>query len=113
MTVIDELSALSIYGHWMKKSSCFIVIFLDNSVSYNYIKDVQSCGAVMQNMMLAAHAMGVGSCWIGEILSKENDVKSILEVQNDKLELMGIITLGYQKSEPKNVGRKPIEYFLL
>ena len=110
---IKALSDLSVYGSWMRKAPCFIVIFLDKLHSYNYIKDVQSCGAVMQNMMLAAHAVGIGSCWIGEILPKAEEVKQILEIKNCNMELIGIITLGYAKSAPINVGRKNEEYFLL
>lgn len=110
---INQLSDLSIYGSWMKTAASFIVVFLDKSCSYNYLKDVQSCGAVMQNIMLAAHSINIGSCWIGEILQKANEVKDVLHIENKDLELMGIVTLGYQLGEMVNSRRKNIESFLL
>lgn len=112
-SIIASISNLSIYCNWMKKASCFYVVFLDNSVSYNHLKDVQSCGALMQTIMLAAHSIGIGSCWIGEILPQENSIKNILNINNDFLELMGIITLGYEEGRSFKSSRKNIESFIL
>lgn len=110
---INKLSDLSIYGSWMKKASHLILVFLDKKCSYNYLKDVQSCGAAMQNIMLTAHSLGIGSCWIGEILSRADVVKNILEIENDNIELMGIITLGYERGKSINPGRKEYESFFI
>ena len=68
-------------------------VFLDESCSYNQMKDIQSCGAAMQNTMLVAHALVIGSCWIGEILSKENEVKKLLAIDNEELQLMELCHL--------------------
>lgn len=111
--IINKLSDLSIYGSWMRTASHFILIFLDKQCSYNYLKDVQSCGAAMQNIMLAAHSLGIGSCWIGEILPKANEVKSILGISNNSIDLMGIITLGYERGKSINPGRKQFESFFI
>lgn len=110
---IKSLSELSIYGSWMKTATCFVIVFLNKQCSYDYVKDIQSCGAAMQNMMLMAHFLDVGSCWIGEILPKANEVKTALEIGNENLQLMGIITLGYKKGRVINLGRKSTESFLL
>lgn len=107
------MSELSAYGSWMKDAACFIIVYLDKACSYNYIKDVQSCGAAMQNIMLSACEFNIGTCWIGEILSKANDVNNILNIKNDNFELMGIVTLGYNLGETINSSRRNIESFLL
>lgn len=64
----------------MKSASLFVLCFLDSDCSYDYIKDIQSCGAAMQNMLLAAHASGIGGCWVGEILAKAETVKQVLSL---------------------------------
>lgn len=112
-SVIEAVSKNSIYYSWLRTSPCFVVVFLDKSCSYNQLKDIQSCGAAMQNMMLVAHALGIGSCWIGEILSKENEVKKMLAIDNTDLQLMGIVSFGYTCDEVMNVGRKKIEEFII
>ena len=67
----------------------------------------------MQNMMLATHALGIGSCWIGEILPFSEEVKQILHINDQNLELMAIIVFGYKAGKVNNPGRKNIESFLL
>lgn len=112
-SIIEAVSKNSIYYSWLRTSPCFVIVFLDKSCSYNQMKDIQSCGASMQNMMLAAHALGIGSCWIGEILPKENEVKKLLSIDNEELRLMGIVSFGYACGEVINVGRKGIEEFII
>jgi hypothetical protein len=31
-------------------------------------------GACIQNILLAAHSLGLGTCWLGEILNKKQEV---------------------------------------
>lgn len=109
---IVQLSGLSAYGVWMKTAPLWILVFLDHHSSYHYVKDVQSCGAAIQNMMLAAHALGIGSCWVGEILSKAEEIKKILHL-GEHLELMALITFGYPAGQPIKPARKQLGSFLL
>ncbi|HIZ16278.1 MAG TPA: nitroreductase family protein [Firmicutes bacterium] len=111
--VINNIAALSIYESWMRTAPCFILVFLDKSRSYDYVKDVQSCGAAIQNIILCAHSLNIGSCWIGEILPKAGSVKSLAKISNDSLELMGIVALGYSNGKPSRRMRKDISAFLV
>lgn len=111
--LINEVSQLSVYYPWMRTASVLVLVFLDHSHSYNYIKDVQSCGAAIQNILLTAHALRLGSCWIGEVIDKGLEIKGILDIENDDLELMGVVSLGYVEREPKLVGREAISHFLI
>ena len=81
-TVIKNLAERSIYNKWMTDAEYVVVVFLDRSKSYNWMKDVQSCGAAIQNMLLTACSNAVGSCWIGEVVDYAQDVKNILGVQS-------------------------------
>ena len=111
--VINHLADQSIYGEWMRTAPCIILVFLDQGRSYHYIKDVQSCGAVFQNIALCAHSLGIGSCWIGEILSKAIRIKETLKIKDEPLELMGALALGYAERNTRNPGRRKTESFLL
>jgi nitroreductase len=53
----------------------------------------QALAAAMQNMLLAAHAMGYGACWIGDMMKFGERLNKFLELQPGK-ELVGGITLG-------------------
>lgn len=60
----------------------------------------------LQNMVIAAWAMGVGSCWIGGF--KEDEVKQLLKIP-DKWEIVALVTLGYPAETPHVKRKKPIE----
>lgn len=110
--IIGEISKLSDNSRWLETAPCLIIVYLDKVCSYHYIKDVQSCGAAIQNMLLAAHEMGVGSCWIGSLLEKADDINKLIEV-DDSLELMSIVSLGYGRGKSINIGRKDINEFII
>jgi nitroreductase len=60
----------------------------------------------MQNMVIAAWAMGVGSCWIGDF--KEDKVKQLLKIPA-KWKVVALITFGYPAEQPKQRKKKPYE----
>lgn len=110
--IIEEISKLSANTRWLKTAPCLIIVYLDKLCSYHYIKDVQSCGAAIQNMLLTAHEMGIGSCWGGDLLEKADAVNELLRV-DVCLELMGVVSLGYGRGKSINVGRKDINEFII
>jgi nitroreductase len=71
-------------------------------------------GAAIQNMLLAAHELGLGSCWIGEILKNEEQVKELVGAAND-LELMAVISVGYPskatKSKRRDISQNIVSWF--
>lgn len=65
---------------------------------------VQDASLVLENMMLAAHAQGLGSCWIHrerEMFATEEG-KELMKQWNLPEELVGIgaLALGYPDAEP-------------
>lgn len=110
---IKRISDKSKYHDWMEKAKIIIAVFLDTRCSYDYIKDVQSCGASIQNMLLSATSLNIGSCWIGELLGKENEIKTVLNIGNENLKMMGIVLLGYEEKPHTPSGRKSINSFLI
>ena len=110
--IIEEIAKLSVNSRWLKTAPCLIIVYLDKVCSYHYIKDVQSCGAAIQNMLLTAHEMGIASCWIGSLLEKADDINKLLEVDGS-LELMSVVSLGYGRGKSINIGRKDINEFII
>ncbi len=51
----------------------------------------------MQNMVIAALALGVGSCWIGAC--NEEKVKELLKIP-DKWKVVALLTFGYPAEQP-------------
>jgi F420 biosynthesis protein FbiB-like protein len=71
---------------------------------------VQSLGAAIQNMLLAAHANGLGACWFCAPIFCKETVQRILKVPDD-VEPQALITLGYPAEKPRAPSRKPLETY--
>jgi nitroreductase len=60
----------------------------------------------LQNMVIAAWALGIGSCWIGAC--NEEKVKELLKIP-DKWKFVALLTLGYPAEQPKPRKKKQFE----
>jgi len=65
-----------------------------------------STSIALQNMVIAAWAMGVGSCWIGDF--KENNVKKLLKIP-DKWKIVAFVSFGYPAEKPQLKRKKPLD----
>ncbi len=60
----------------------------------------------MQNMVIAALSLGIGSCWVGGC--KEKEIKKMLKIP-DKWKFVALVTLGYSAEQPKPRKKKQVE----
>lgn len=87
-----ELAQIATYGSFLAEAPVAIAVVIDPSSSNHPVEDG---AAATQNMLLAAHAIGLGSCWIGAYGSGYEDrARQILGVSGDK-RLLSLISLGY------------------
>ncbi len=83
---------------WIKECSHIIAVIADvKKTEYYYPGNgrdyaIESCSACVENMLLAAHALGLGTVWIGAF-DKEL-VHNYLEIPKG-LEVMAFICVGY------------------
>lgn len=71
-----------------------------------YTMAIQSAAMAAQNLLLAAHAEGLGACWICAPLFCQDTVREVLELPTD-YDPQGVITLGYP-AEQKTKDRRPL-----
>ncbi len=84
-----------------------VAVFCDREAMYNDLKDHQGIGACLQNMLLAAHALGLGAVWLGEILNRSAEVCRILATP-PSLELMAVIAIGHPVSRTRSSRRRKL-----
>jgi nitroreductase len=99
----DKLAQCTKYAHIVRASYACICVMLDKSVMYSQLKDNQGAGACIQNMMLAAHALGLGTVWLGQIINDQAAALGTLGKSEKEYELQAVIALGYpdQKGNSK------------
>ncbi|MGD2161820.1 MAG: nitroreductase family protein [Anaerolineales bacterium] len=73
-----------------------------------HIMGVQSVAMAGENILLAAHAEGLGACWVCAPLFVPELVQEVLQLDADWLP-QGMILLGYPADPGRSRGRRPIE----
>jgi len=94
------------YQEHIGRASVLIAIFGDSSSSY-YIHD---CCAAAQNLTLAAHALGLGSCLIDPGIGDETTelhIRSLLKAP-EKLRIILFVAIGFPSETPKPPPRKDL-----
>lgn len=108
----DKVAQQTRYSRIIQNAPVCIGVFLDNSQSYNRVKDIQAIGACIQNMLITIHSLGLGAVWLGEILNKREEVEKILNVSSE-LELMAVVALGYPAESGGKGSRKKLDEVIL
>lgn len=60
----------------------------------------------LENMVLAAEAQGVGSCWVGAF--EEEEVKELLGIPDD-LRVVALVSFGYPAEKPSAHDKKSLK----
>jgi F420 biosynthesis protein FbiB-like protein len=76
-----------------------------------YLMAVQSTAMAGQNLLLAAHDLGLGACWMCAPLFVPDIVRDVLELPDD-WQPQALLTLGYP-AETKVKERRPLEASVL
>ncbi|MGQ9719674.1 MAG: nitroreductase family protein [Nitrososphaerales archaeon] len=87
-----DIAEATTYGKFLAEAPIGIAVVIDPEASTHPVED----GAIAtQNMLLAAHALGLGGCWIGSYGSVyEERAKEILNIPKEK-RLISIISIGF------------------
>lgn len=86
-----------------------VVIAVCN-VGYAGVDNAMDCAAATENLLLAAHALGLGACWVIASTKDARDlrrVKALLGVPN-QVHVPYIISIGYPDEFPNMRPRKPV-----
>lgn len=67
--------------------------------------ELSAISATIQNMILMAESLGIGSCWLDTPLFCKNEINELLKEKDD---LVAILTLGYPAEKGRRSPRKPL-----
>jgi len=108
----EQLALQTHYGHIVRDANALIAVFLSRDDMYDMVKDCQAAGACIQNILLAAEALGLGAVWLGQILKNKDEVNRILEL-DENFDLMAVVALGHPLHRNQKSRRKEFAAFLL
>ncbi|MEM0231261.1 MAG: nitroreductase family protein [Candidatus Woesearchaeota archaeon] len=91
--------------HWISKAPVIIVVCSDMErirkfygIRGERLYAIQNCAAAIQNMLLAAHALGLASCWVGAF--EENAIQRIID-NPDHVRIEAILPIGHPAEKPE------------
>jgi nitroreductase len=107
--ILPNLPEGTRFDEFINKGSCnfygaptAVIVTLDNAFSSARLTDI---GITVGYLVLAAHAMGLGTCPIGLISAFEDDIREELNIPEEKQVVIGI-AVGYKdESSPLNRAR--------
>ena len=62
---LEEIAEFHQYGKMAKDAPLAIAVLADESIEPTKEYNLQNCSAAIENMLLAAHALGLGAVWLG------------------------------------------------
>ncbi len=78
----------------------------DTLETYSDVVDIQSVGAAIQNMLLAATDLGVSSLWVCDVFFGYEEICAWL---GEKGQMIAAVSLGYSDQKPRPRPRKPVD----
>ncbi|AAM24999.1 nitroreductase [Caldanaerobacter subterraneus subsp. tengcongensis MB4] len=96
------------YGDFIKNAAACVIVYCEKDNKHH----LEDGSAATQNILLAATAYGIGSCWVaGYNRSYEKEINEYLNVP-DNLRMISIISLGYPAEDPQPKYKKDLSEVL-
>ena len=87
----------SSYGSCAMMEEAPVVIVVWNTNERGWSTEVHSVSAAIQNLLLKAHSLGLGTCWIGDIFYT---YEAIMDYFKKPWKLLATITVGWTDVKP-------------
>jgi len=92
---LKKLAGLTDYGKFIAEAAGCVAVFCRDTKYY-----LEDGSAATQNILLAAHALGLGACWVaGDKKAYANEVATLLGAPSGH-RLVSLIPIGYPDERP-------------
>ena len=111
--ILDESPRFHPYAQMLKEAPVAILVCCDSNLQMGDY-GVQDCSAATQNILLAAHAKGLGAVWLGvhPTEARVTDIKRLLNLPENIIPI-SLISVGYpaeQKSPSDHYRADRVHY---
>ena len=96
----------SLFSRFLEKAPVIIVGCANTKAILTGKWATVDTSIALENMVLAAWSLGIGSCWIGSF--NEQKVKEMLKIPKD-WKVVALVTFGYPSEAPKPKKKKPTD----
>ena len=107
--LLDEITTFHPYAGMLKQAPVAIAVAADRELLADPSVDywIQDCSAAVENLLLAAHAIGLGGCWLG-IHPRPQRTAALAELLNlpNHIAPFAVVALGHPTEK-----KSPPDYF--
>ena len=112
--ILNAIPQFHPYSSMLKEASLAILVCGDEKLEYHQGYWIQDCSAATENILIAAHALGLGAVWLGIYPREErvSGMRNLLALPAHVMPL-SLISIGYpaeQKPPADRFDRKKIHY---
>lgn len=111
--LIKQVSTYAVEQYWIQTAPVLIIVCAVPEKHEMYyglrgkrLYNIQDCAAAIENILLAATNLGLGTCWIGAF--EEDKIRSLFGIPQD-VRPQAIITLGYSDEVPGDRNLMPMQ----
>lgn len=83
-----------------------ILVYTSNVMPHPARPDIQSVSAAIQNMLLKAYGLGLGSLWICDVLYIDKAINQYIKID---MKLLAAVTIGYANESPKSRAKLTVD----
>lgn len=101
---------------WMEVAPIYIVVLGEPEKAERYygtrgrrLYTIQGVAAAIENMLLTAHSLGLGACWVGAF--DEDEIRRILSLP-EQADVHAVIPIGYADEKPEMPPKYRIEHMM-
>jgi nitroreductase len=103
---LDAMTSILPFGQMLKQAPLAIVICGDRERQPMDGYWVQDCSAATQNILLAAHAKGLGAVWLG-VYPREERIQELTRLLGlpEQVPPLAVLSIGYPAEHKEPAGR--------
>jgi nitroreductase len=94
--IMAQVPAFHPHAHMLKEAALAILVCSDPSLELTKGRGVLDCSAATQNILLAAHASGLGAVWLGiyPVEERMNGMRKLLNMPS-RIVPISLVSIGY------------------
>jgi nitroreductase len=95
-SIMAQVPSFHPHSHMLKEAALAILVCSDPSLELTKGRGVLDCSAATQNLLLAAHALGLGAVWLGiyPVEERMNGMRKLLNMPSRVVPL-ALVSIGY------------------